>query len=74
MFRPVKDYNEIANHFIECAHAHCCNTRLQVFSITIASHAIHASDIFLPFALCIEIWFSLSVLVTKRRTMVLLLL
>lgn len=27
--RPVKDYNEIANHFIECAHAHCCNTRLQ---------------------------------------------
>lgn len=55
MLRPVKDYNEIANHFIECAHAHCCNTRLQVFSTTIAYHAIHAIDIFIPFALCIEI-------------------
>ncbi|KAL3643101.1 hypothetical protein CASFOL_013916 [Castilleja foliolosa] len=27
--RPVSDYNEIANHFIECVHAHCCNSRLQ---------------------------------------------
>ncbi|KAI3444166.1 hypothetical protein Pfo_000831 [Paulownia fortunei] len=28
--RAVKDYNEIANHFLECVHAHCCNTRLQI--------------------------------------------
>ncbi|KAG8372372.1 hypothetical protein BUALT_Bualt12G0059400 [Buddleja alternifolia] len=27
--RPINDYNEIANHFLECVHAHCCNTRLQ---------------------------------------------
>ncbi|KAL6525489.1 hypothetical protein OROHE_015796 [Orobanche hederae] len=27
--RPVHDYNEIANHFLECIHAHCCNTKSQ---------------------------------------------
>ncbi|KAK4404579.1 Replication protein A subunit A [Sesamum angolense] len=27
--RPVNDYNEIANHFLECIHAHCCSTKLQ---------------------------------------------
>ncbi|XP_057787288.1 replication protein A 32 kDa subunit A [Salvia miltiorrhiza] len=38
--RPVKDYNEIANHFIECAHAHSSNTRLQKNgSATLASSA-----------------------------------
>lgn len=30
MFRPVTDYNEIANHFLECIYAHSCNARLQV--------------------------------------------
>ncbi|KAL6523377.1 hypothetical protein OROGR_016980 [Orobanche gracilis] len=28
--RPVHDYNEIANHFLECIHAHCCNTKSQM--------------------------------------------
>ncbi|XP_011069919.1 replication protein A 32 kDa subunit A isoform X1 [Sesamum indicum] len=27
--RPVNDYNEIANHFLECIHAHCCSSKLQ---------------------------------------------
>ncbi|KAL2534770.1 Replication protein A 32 kDa subunit A [Abeliophyllum distichum] len=27
--RPVADYNEIANHFLECIYAHSCNARLQ---------------------------------------------
>ncbi|XP_042000962.1 replication protein A 32 kDa subunit A-like [Salvia splendens] len=36
--RPVKGYNEIAYHFVECAHAHCTNTKLQKNgSVTLAS-------------------------------------
>ncbi|KAL3841047.1 hypothetical protein ACJIZ3_025638 [Penstemon smallii] len=27
--RPVTDYNEIAHHFLECIHSHCCNSKLQ---------------------------------------------
>ncbi|EYU37328.1 hypothetical protein MIMGU_mgv1a009917mg [Erythranthe guttata] len=27
--RPVNDYNEIATHFLECIHAHCCNNKSQ---------------------------------------------
>lgn len=41
--RPVKDYNEIANHFIECAHTHCCNTKLQNNgSVSLASTTVTA--------------------------------
>ncbi|KAL8488918.1 hypothetical protein ACS0TY_025003 [Phlomoides rotata] len=28
--RPVNDHNEIANHFLECIHAHCSNNKLQI--------------------------------------------
>ncbi|KAK1269647.1 Replication protein A 32 kDa subunit A [Acorus gramineus] len=27
--RPVTDFNDITNHFLECIHIHLCNTRLQ---------------------------------------------
>ncbi|CAA2955984.1 replication protein A 32 kDa subunit A-like isoform X2 [Olea europaea var. sylvestris] len=35
--RPVTDYNEIANHFLECIYAHSCNARLQTGVLTPAS-------------------------------------
>ncbi|PIN12853.1 Single-stranded DNA-binding replication protein A (RPA), medium (30 kD) subunit [Handroanthus impetiginosus] len=41
--RPVNDYNEIANHFLECVHAHCCNTRLQIQNSGSASASLAVS-------------------------------
>ncbi|CDP16981.1 unnamed protein product [Coffea canephora] len=29
-FRPVTEYNEIANHFADCIYVHCYSTRLRL--------------------------------------------
>ncbi|GER52014.1 replication protein A 32 kDa subunit A [Striga asiatica] len=42
--RPVNDYNEIANHFLECVHAHCCNAKSQNNGVAPASASVGVSQ------------------------------